>query len=255
MLLTLLATQTNDSIGSLSATLAGATLVSSGVVENGIDGTLSASLPGATLASAGAIGSGVTGTLTRTLSGATLASAGTIGSGVTGTLTRTLSGAILASAGTVVSNDPTGTLTRTLSNATLASAGVVANGVIGALTLTLSDATMASAGAVVSNDDLDDISDLIEAFAEPIGYTFSPTVGQCRAWWGRQDREVKRVDGARLAYSKRDLLVVREDLPRDPKSGDQFSTDAGNWTVRPRGDDCFTASDRRGKLLRVYVTK
>jgi hypothetical protein len=104
-------------------------------------------------------------------------------------------------------------------------------------------------------DDLDDISDLIEANAEQISFTFGASVGQCRAWWGRQDREVKRVDGARLAYSKRDLLVVREDLPREPRSGDKFLIDGETWIVRPRGEDCFTGSDRRGNLLRVYVTK
>jgi hypothetical protein len=165
-----------------------------------------------------------------------------------------LANATLASAGNVVNNDPIGTLFVSLNGATLASAGNIANGPSGTVTHTLANATLQSIAIAVSNDDLDDMSDIIEANAELIGYTFSGSVGQCRAWWGRQDREVKRVDGARLAFTKRDLMVVRADLPREPKAGDQFSAE-GVWTVRPRGEDCFTASDRRAKLLRVYVTK
>jgi hypothetical protein len=190
-------------------------------------------LANATLASAGSIANGPSGTLTQSLANATLASAGSVATSPIGTLTRTLANATLASAGNVVNNDPigSGTVTHTLANATLQSIAIA-----------------------VSNDDLDDMSDIIEANAELIGYTFSGSVGQCRAWWGRQDREVKRVDGARLAFTKRDLMVVRADLPREPKAGDQFSAE-GVWTVRPRGEDCFTASDRRAKLLRVYVTK
>jgi hypothetical protein len=211
-------------------------------------------LANATLASAGSVATSPIGTLTRTLANATLASAGSIANGPSGTLTQSLANATLASAGNVVNNDPIGTLFVSLNGATLASAGNIANGPSGTVTHTLANATLQSIAIAVSNDDLDDMSDIIEANAELIGYTFSGSVGQCRAWWGRQDREVKRVDGARLAFTKRDLMVVRADLPREPKAGDQFSAE-GVWTVRPRGEDCFTASDRRAKLLRVYVTK
>ena len=239
--------------GTITRTLANATLVAVDSV-GGVTGTLTRTLDNATVASAGSIASGPSGTLTRTLANATLASAGSIANGPSGTLTQSLANATLASAGNVVNNDPIGTLFVSLNGATLASAGNIANGPSGTVTHTLANATLQSIAIAVSNDDLDDMSDIIEANAELIGYTFSGSVGQCRAWWGRQDREVKRVDGARLAFTKRDLMVVRADLPREPKAGDQFSAE-GVWTVRPRGEDCFTASDRRAKLLRVYVTK
>ena len=239
--------------GTITRTLANATLVAVDSV-GGVTGTLARTLDNATVASAGSIASGPSGTLTRTLANATLASAGSIANGPSGTLTQSLANATLASAGNVVNNDPIGTLFVSLNGATLASAGNIANGPSGTVTHTLANATLQSIAIAVSNDDLDDMSDIIEANAELIGYTFSGSVGQCRAWWGRQDREVKRVDGARLAFTKRDLMVVRADLPREPKAGDQFSAE-GVWTVRPRGEDCFTASDRRAKLLRVYVTK
>ena len=241
-------------IGTLTRTLANATVSSAGSIANGPSGTLTRTLANATVASAGSVATSPIGTLTRTLANATLASAGSIANGPSGTLTRTLANATVASAGNVANNDPIGTLFVSLNGATLASAGNIANGPSGTLTRTLADATLQSIAIAVSNDDLDDMSDIIEANAELIGYTFAGSVGQCRAWWGRQDREVKRVDGARLAFTKRDLMVVRADLPREPKAGDQFSAE-GVWTVRPRGDDCFTASDRRAKLLRVYVTK
>jgi hypothetical protein len=233
-----------------------ATVASAGSIATGPNGTLTRTLDNATVASAGSVATSPIGTLTRTLDNATVASAGSIATGPSGTLTRTLDNATVASAGSVA-NGPSGTLTQSLANATLASAGnVVNNDPIGSgtVTHTLGNATLQSIAIAVSNDDLDDMSDIIEANAELIGYTFSGSVGQCRAWWGRQDREVKRVDGARLAFTKRDLMVVRADLPREPKAGDQFSAE-GVWTVRPRGEDCFTASDRRAKLLRVYVTK
>ena len=239
--------------GTLTRTLANATLVSADSV-GGVTGTLTRTLDNATVASAGSVANGPSGTLTRTLANATVTSAGSVATGPIGTVTRTLANATVSSAGNVVNNDPIGTLFVSLNGATLASAGNIANGPSGTLTHTLADATLQSIAIAVSNDDLDDMSDIIEANAELIGYTFAGSVGQCRAWWGRQDREVKRVDGARLAFTKRDLMVVRTDLPREPKAGDQFSVD-GVWTVRPRGDDCFTASDRRAKLLRVYVTK
>lgn len=102
---------------------------------------------------------------------------------------------------------------------------------------------------------VDDLEPIIEANALTWDFQFGTTIGQARAWWGRQDRETKRVDGYRLAYNQRDIIVLREDLPREPRAGDTFTVGGIVWTVRPRDRDCFTQCDRLGQLLRVYVTR
>jgi hypothetical protein len=102
---------------------------------------------------------------------------------------------------------------------------------------------------------LDDVQPLIDELAESIPFRFASLAGSCLAWLAKQDQIERRKEGARLTYTQRDLIVVRSTLPRNPKDGDQFEIDNELWTVRPREDHCFTQSDRRGKLLRVYITK
>jgi hypothetical protein len=102
---------------------------------------------------------------------------------------------------------------------------------------------------------LDALDELINEFAVQGEFTMGPVQGSCRLWWGGQDQVRRKLDGARLSFARRDLLVVREDLPRDPQDGDTFRIDGQSWTVRPREEQCFSPADRLGNLLRVYVTK
>lgn len=103
--------------------------------------------------------------------------------------------------------------------------------------------------------DLDDIEGLIETFAIDVPFRFDGTMGTCKGWPGRQDREVKAVEGVRLSVNQRDFMIVANTLPRAPKSGDQFQFFNTWFTVRPRGDDCYSPADRAGQLLRVYCVK
>jgi hypothetical protein len=128
--------------GTLTATLAAATL--SGVGTAAIDGDLTATLGAATLTGVGTVA--IDGDLTATLAAATLTASGT--ARATGTLTATLADATIAAAGTVANAPAIGTANITLAAATLAATGTAA--IDGDLAATLGDATLAGVGSVSS---------------------------------------------------------------------------------------------------------
>jgi hypothetical protein len=102
---------------------------------------------------------------------------------------------------------------------------------------------------------IDSLDELIDEFAVLGEFVFGPVQGSCRLWWGGQDQVRRKVEGSRMSYAQRDLMVIAEDLPRPPNDGDTFKIDGQSWTVRPRENHCFDPADRLGNLLRVYVTK
>ncbi len=136
--------------GSVSSTLANATLSSSGTLASGLSGTVSAVLADATLSSAGTLAAGASGTVTRTLDAATLASSGTVGSGVTATVSVTLAAATLSASGTLAAG-LTGSTNTTLANATLSSSGTVTAGASGTVTRTLDNATLSATGGAAGS--------------------------------------------------------------------------------------------------------
>ena len=131
--------------GSVSSTLANATLSSSGTLASGLTGSLSSTLADATLSATGTVSAGASGSVTRTLDAATLSSSGTIGSGLTGSVSVTLGAATLSSSGTLAAG-ASGSVTRTLDNATLSSSGTVAAGATGNVSRTLDNTTLSSTG-------------------------------------------------------------------------------------------------------------
>jgi hypothetical protein len=136
--------------GSLSSTLANATLSSSGTLASGLTGTLSVTLADATLSATGTVAAGASGTVTRTLDAATLSSSGTIGSGLTGSVSASLGAATLSSSGTLTAG-ASGSVTRTLDNATLSSSGTVAAGASGTVSRTLDNVTLSSSGGAAGS--------------------------------------------------------------------------------------------------------
>ncbi len=136
--------------GSVSSTLANATLSSSGTLASGLSGTVSAVLADATLSSTGTLAAGASGTVTRTLDAATLASSGTVGSGVTATVSVTLAAATLSASGTLAAG-LTGSTNTTLANATLSSSGTVTAGASGTVTRTLDNATLSATGGAAGS--------------------------------------------------------------------------------------------------------
>lgn len=106
----------------------------------GITGTLSSTLAAATLSSTGTVA--IAGTLSQTLSAATLSATGTIA--LAGTLTQTLSAASLSATGALAI---TGALTATLGAATLEATGA-ADALAGTLSATLADATLSAPGTL-----------------------------------------------------------------------------------------------------------
>ena len=135
--------------GSVSSTLANATLSSSGTLASGLSGTLSAVLADATLSATGTLTNAATGSLSSTLADASLSSTGTLASGASGTVTRTLDAATLASSGTVGSG-VTATVSVTLADATLSASGTLAAGLTGSTNSTLANATLSSTGTVAA---------------------------------------------------------------------------------------------------------
>ena len=103
--------------------------------------------------------------------------------------------------------------------------------------------------------DLDDLQSLYDGLASDVVYQQDNFTGTCKAWLANQDQAVKAVEGIRLTAGQRDLMVVASTLSREPKEGDRFQLQNQWWTVRPRGEDCFTPGDRKGQLLRVHVTR
>lgn len=126
--------------GTLSATLAAATLASTATVA--IAGTSSATLAAATLSATGTVS--ISGTASATLAATTVVSAGTVA--LTGSTTATLAAATLAGTGTL---SLSATLTATLGDATLAATGTAGNVVTGTLAVTLDAATLAAASTLV----------------------------------------------------------------------------------------------------------
>lgn len=102
---------------------------------------------------------------------------------------------------------------------------------------------------------LDDLSSLYEGLASDVVFEQGDLTGTCQAWLANQDQAVKAVEGIRLTAGQRDLMVKADTLSRLPREGDRFRIDNQWWTVRPRGEDCFTPGDRKGQLLRVYVIR
>jgi hypothetical protein len=131
--------------GSVSSTLANATLSSSGTLASGSTGLLSSTLADATLSATGTVSAGASGSVARTLDAATLSSSGTIGSGLTGSVSASLGAATLSSSGTLAAG-ASGSVTRTLDSATLSSSGTVAAGASGTVTRTLDNATLSATG-------------------------------------------------------------------------------------------------------------
>jgi hypothetical protein len=136
--------------GSVSSTLANATLSSSGTLAAGLSGSLSAVLADVSLSSTGTLAAGASGTVTRTLDAATLVSSGTVGSGVTATVSVTLAAATLSASGTLAAG-LTGSTNSTVANATLSSSGTVAAGASGTVTRTLDNATLSSTGGAAGS--------------------------------------------------------------------------------------------------------
>ena len=136
--------------GSLSSTLANATLSSSGTLASGLSGSVSVTLADATLSATGTVAAGASGSVTRTLDAATLSSSGTIGSGLTGTVSVTLGAATLSSSGTLTAG-ASGSVTRTLDSATLSSSGTLTAGASGTVSRTLDNATLSSTGGAAGS--------------------------------------------------------------------------------------------------------
>lgn len=135
--------------GSVSSTLANATLSSSGTLASGLSGSLSAVLADATLSATGTLTNAATGSLSSTLADASLSSSGTVAAGASGTLTSTLDAATLASSGTVGSG-LTATVSVTLDNATLSSTGGAAGSVSGSVSSTLAAVTCSSSATLTA---------------------------------------------------------------------------------------------------------
>lgn len=135
------AASTSTPTGTLASTLAGASLVASGVVVN--QGAMVATLAGATLAAAGQVATPPSGSLTSTLDGATMAAAGAVTN--TGTFASTLAGVTMAASGIVLNR---GALASTLDGASMAAAGQVSPNASGVLASTLDGATLAAGGYV-----------------------------------------------------------------------------------------------------------
>jgi len=133
--------------GSLSAVLANATLSATGTLTNAATGSLSSTLADATLSSTGTLAAGASGTVSRTLDAATLSSSGTVGSGLTGSVSASLGVATLVSSGTLTAG-ATGSVSRTLDNTTLSSTGTVAAGASGTVSRTLDVVTLSSSGTI-----------------------------------------------------------------------------------------------------------
>jgi|688.fasta_scaffold01111_4 hypothetical protein len=136
--------------GSVSSTLANATLSSSGTLASGLSGSLSAVLADVSLSSTGTLASGASGTVTRTLDAATLASSGNVGSAVTATVSVTLADATLSASGTLAAG-LTGSTTQTLDSTTLSSSSTVAAGASGTVTRSLDNATLSSTGGAAGS--------------------------------------------------------------------------------------------------------
>jgi hypothetical protein len=103
---------------------------------------------------------------------------------------------------------------------------------------------------------LDDLENIIDAFAVQVGFRFGATIGQCLGWLARQDQtELRKETVSRLTYSQREAMIVRASLPREPRDNDKFIFGGIEWVVRPRESHCFRQADREGKLLRVYVAR
>lgn len=128
--------------GSLSKTLAGATVSAAGTLP--ISGATSTALAGATASASGALA--VNGQLAVSLGGATLSAAGTIAAaGINGTLSATLGGATLSAAAELALS---GAASVTLTGATVAAAGSGQQITTGALTATLDGAAASAAGSL-----------------------------------------------------------------------------------------------------------
>lgn len=125
--------------GTLSATLAAATLASTATVA--IAGTSSATLAAATLSATGTLA--ISSTASATLAATTVVAAGTVA--LTGSTTATLAAATLAGTGTI---SLSATLTSTLDDATLAATGTAGTVVTGTLAVTLDAATLAAASTL-----------------------------------------------------------------------------------------------------------
>jgi hypothetical protein len=136
--------------GSVSSTLANATLSSSGTLASGLTGSVSAVLADVSLSATSTLAAGASGTVTRTLDAATLASTGTVGSGVTATVSVTLAAATLSASSTLAAG-LTGSTNTTLANATLSSSGTVAAGASGTVTRTLDNATLSATGGAAGS--------------------------------------------------------------------------------------------------------
>ena len=135
--------------GSVSSTLANATLSATGTVAAGASGSVVRTLDAATLSSSGTIGSGLTGSVSASLGAATLSSSATLAAGASGSVSRTLDNATLSSSGTVAAG-ASGTVTRTLDAATLSSSGTVGSGLTGSVSVSLSAATLSSSGTLTA---------------------------------------------------------------------------------------------------------
>jgi len=133
--------------GTVSVTLADATLSATGTLTNAATGSLSITLANATLSGTGTVSAGASGTVSSTLDAATLSSNGTIGSGLTGSVSATLAAATCSSSGTLTAG-LSGTVVRTLDAVTSSATGTLTNGASGSVTRTLANATLASGGSL-----------------------------------------------------------------------------------------------------------
>lgn len=136
--------------GSVSAVLADATLSATGTLTNAATGGLSSTLADASLLSSGTLSAAASGSVTRTLDSATLSSSGTVGSGLTATVSVTLAAATLSASGTLAAG-LAGSTNSTLANATLSSSGTVAAGASGSVTRTLDNATLSATGGAAGS--------------------------------------------------------------------------------------------------------
>lgn len=160
---TLLWSAASGITGSVSATLADASLLAVGDAEADLSGDLTAQLGGATLAAVAALP--LQGALAGVLADAMVSSSATIGAGISAALAATLANSTAVASGTV---SITGEVSRGLGNATISAEGnlVVATGstsitlgdaslsalgdpiLLGGASKTLEDATLAAAGAL-----------------------------------------------------------------------------------------------------------
>lgn len=128
--------------GSLSKTLAGATVSAAGALK--LSGAAAASLQAASLSSAGKVA--LTGALSKSLDGATVDAEGsTAAVGINGELSATLDGASLSAACALQIE---GATAATLEGATLSAAGSGQQITTGALAATLAGASVSAASAV-----------------------------------------------------------------------------------------------------------